>query len=280
MMTSKIEEYLKLLNSVDNPDIKTIFVRLFELKRYKELIDFTNKWQKSDFEKCIEAIKVVIDRFHTNLQKDPHNSVIEFHSFLNRINRIQSDRVLDAVLEILFQFPLDVTFLESLGIAKVDQFLKTKAQIEDGLFRKQFPSDLSPEQIKACVLLARRKHNQKEFLEAAKIYIDLGCRGGDPVDVIPLKERLSYLENNALNECLNVRSTLAIKEIQSKIELLKFQYSLMVRIQDENDPTLKKLRMRALTDEELLEAITTHPVFRADLQVAEELLEITKQPQE
>lgn len=127
----------------------------------------------------------------------------EFRSCLNELHGVESDQVLEAIFEILFQFPSDNTFLETLGIAKLDLFLRKKAQIED-VTKKRFPSDLSHDQIKARVLLARRKHNEKEFLEAAKIYIDLGCQSGDPALAISLQERLEYLEVNALNEVLYI----------------------------------------------------------------------------
>lgn len=65
---------------------------------------------------------------------------------------------------------------------------------------------------------------------------------------------------------MNIRSIQLIKDIKSKIELVKFQYYLMERIQDESDPVLKKLKSEVLTDEELLEVITTHPLFKVNAQ--------------
>lgn len=146
-------------------------------------------------------MKFVVDRFQTNIQIDRVRNSGEFRSCLNELHRIESDRVLEAIFEILFHLPLDNTFLETLGIAKLDQFLRKKAQIEV-VSKQQFPRDLSHDQIKARVLLARRKHNEKSFLEAAKIYIDLGCQSADPALAISLQERLEYLEGNALNEVL------------------------------------------------------------------------------
>lgn len=82
---TEVRHVLALLHSTVHPDIEAVFQKLANLKLYKvdlcvgslgrelrvkELIEFLNKWQETQFEKCINGIRNVVEKFQSRIAQD------------------------------------------------------------------------------------------------------------------------------------------------------------------------------------------------------------------
>ena len=106
--------------------------------------------------------------------------------------------MLDAIFDILFSYPDDVTFLEFVDLKRVDRFLKVKCPLHIGRLTLQSSMDvppMTPDHVKATIIIAKRCHRDGDHLKAGLLYLQLTCRRARNDENVPLEERCALLDN-------------------------------------------------------------------------------------
>ena len=107
--------------------------------------------------------------------------------------------MLDAIFDILFSYSDDVTFLEFVDLKRVDGFLKARCPLPIGRLTLQSSMDvppMTPEHVKATIIIAKRCHRNGDHLKAGLLYLQLTCRRARSDENFTLEQRYALLDSH------------------------------------------------------------------------------------